>query len=56
MGVGVRQPREGQITAVHSLTSNTLKKIGTDNCSSDIIMVDDGYVDKGYGTPDGSTL
>ena len=56
MGISVRQPREGQMTAVHGLTQRTLEKLGADGIELSKILVDDGYVGEGYGIPAQSTL
>ncbi len=56
MGVSVRQPRERQIGAVHSLTQKTLEKLGGPTIAESKILVDDGYVGEGYGLPAPSTL
>ena len=56
MGISVRQPREPQISAVHELTSLTLKKLGGPAVPASKILVDDGYVGQGYGIPAESTL
>ena len=56
MGVSVRQPRERQMNAVHSLTQKTLEKLGAPGVPLSKILVDDGYVGEGYGIPAESTL
>lgn len=56
MGVSVRQPRERQMNAVHSLTQRTLEKLGVDGVPLSRIIVDDDYVGEGYGIPAESTL
>ena len=56
MGVSVRQPRERQMLAVHSLAQKTLERIGGGALPGDTIIVDDGYVGTGYGVPADSTL
>ena len=56
MGVSVRQPRERQMNAVHSLTQKTLAKLGAPDIPISKILVDDGYVGEGYGIPAESTL
>lgn len=56
MGVSVRQPRERQMNAVHSLTQKTLEKLGANSISLSKILVDDGYVGEGYGIPADTTL
>lgn len=56
MGVSVRQPRERQIKAVHSLAKSTSDKLGAGDIAMDTILVDDGYVGEGYGIPAESTF
>ena len=57
LGVSVRQPRDKQINAVHSLCQRTLTKLGVDDeIPVSKIKVDDGYVGGGYGIPANSTL
>jgi len=56
MGISVRQPRDPQIKAVHTLAKKTAEKIGISAMPSSKIMVDDGYVGEGYGVPAVSTL
>ena len=56
MGISVRQPREKQIAAVHSLTVKTAEKLGTDPAPVSKVLVDDGYIGAGYGIPADSTL
>ncbi len=56
MGISVRQPREAQIKAVHTLTEKTLAKIDCESIAAKKILVDDGYVGDGYGVPAASTL
>ena len=56
MGISVRQPRDRQIRAVHSLTQATLKKLDASPMPADRTLVDDGYVGQGYGIPAPSTL
>jgi len=56
MGISVRQPRDRQIGAVHSLTQKTLETLGAAPAPADKILVDDGYVGAGYGIPAATTL
>jgi L-cysteate sulfo-lyase len=56
MGVSVRQPKERQVNAVHSLVQNTLAKLGEDGIPVERVLVDDGYVGEGYGIPHETTL
>ncbi len=56
LGVSVRQPEEKQIAAVHGLAVRTCQKLGSDPLPVEDILVDDGYVGKGYGYPADSTL
>ena len=56
MGISVRQKRETQVSAVHRLASETLKNLGGPPIPASRILVDDGYVGKGYGIPAESTL
>ncbi len=56
MGISVRQARDQQIKAVHSLTAKTLAKIEAEPISASKICVDDDYVGEGYGVPAQSTL
>ncbi|MEM6886909.1 MAG: D-cysteine desulfhydrase [Pseudomonadota bacterium] len=56
IGVSVRQPRERQVSAVHTLTQRTLEKLGAPSVPLGKIIVDDGYVGEGYGIPAESTL
>ena len=56
MGVSVRQPRERQMQAVHTLTQKTLEKLGVPGLPLSKILVDDGYVGDGYGLPAETTM
>lgn len=56
MGVSVRQPHERQVNAVFGLTQKTVKKLNGSSIAISKILVDDGYVGKGYGIPAESTL
>jgi L-cysteate sulfo-lyase len=56
MGISVRQKKEPQIKAVHALAEKTLAKIGGRGIPSGKVIVDDGYVGKGYAVPAASTL
>ncbi len=56
MGISVRQPRDRQMIAVHTLTQRTLTTLGGPRIAPSQIHVDDGYVGEGYGIPAPSTL
>lgn len=56
MGISVRQPKEQQIKAVHTLVQKTAANLGKGNVPVSKVMVDDGYVGEGYGVPAASTL
>ena len=56
MGISVRQKRERQIQAVHSLVESTLEKLEAPAAPIGKVLVDDGYVGEGYGLPAPSTL
>ncbi len=56
MGVSVRQKREPQIKAVHTLAKQVAEKLGAPAVPASKILVDDDYVGAGYGLPAESTL
>jgi len=56
MGVSVRQPRDRQINAVHTLAQATAQKIDVPPLAADLTIVDDRFVGEGYGVPARSTL
>ena len=56
MGVSVRQKREPQIKAVHTLAKQVAEKLGAPAVPASKILVDDEYVGAGYGLPAESTL
>ena len=56
LGVSVRQPEEKQVAAVHGLAVRTCDKLGSEPLPVADVLVDDGYVGKGYGYPADSTL
>ncbi|MEM9107784.1 MAG: D-cysteine desulfhydrase [Pseudomonadota bacterium] len=56
MGVSVRQPHDRQVKAVHGLAQGTLEKLGAATVDVGKIIVDDGYVGEGYGSPAASTF
>jgi L-cysteate sulfo-lyase len=56
MGISVRQPRERQTNAVHTLAQATAEKLGTKPIPIERTIVDDRFVGKGYGIPAPSTL
>jgi L-cysteate sulfo-lyase len=56
MGVSVRQPRERQMKAVHSLAQATTELLGAAAISAQRTIVDDRFVGTGYGIPVASTL
>ena len=51
MGISVRQPEHIQIENVYNLAVNTAAQLTDAPLSRDRVMVDDGYVGKGYGIP-----
>ena len=56
LGISVRQQKEKQIDAVWDLVKKTTEKLNIPKISRDKILVDDGYVGKGYGIPNEKTL
>ena len=56
LGISVRQPMEKQVSAVHALAVRTCDKLSSEQLPIDDVLVDDGYVGKGYGYPAESTL
>ena len=56
MGVSVRQPRDRQVEAVHTLVKLTLERLEAPTAPVRKVLVDDGYVGDGYGIPAQSTL
>jgi L-cysteate sulfo-lyase len=56
MGVSVRQPRERQMGAVHTLAQATAQKLDASPIPAERTIVDDRFVGKGYGIPAPSTL
>ncbi len=56
LGISVRQPREAQCRAVLGLAARTSTAIGAGDLPEKKILVEDGYVGKGYGLPAPSTL
>ncbi len=56
LGISVRQQKEKQIDAVWELVKKTTEKLNIPKISRDKILVDDGYVGKGYGIPNEKTL
>ena len=56
LGISVRQQKEKQIDAVWDLVKETTEKLNIPKISRDKILVDDGYVGKGYGIPNEKTL
>ncbi len=56
MGVSVRQKREPQIKAVHTLAKQVAEKLDAPVVPASKILVDDEYVGAGYGLPAESTL
>ncbi len=56
LGISVRQQKEKQIDAVWELVKETTEKLNIPKISRDKILVDDGYVGRGYGIPNEKTL
>ena len=56
LGISVRQSRERQVAALHSLARQTIDKLGGSPVPVGKILVDDGYVGDGYGIPAESTF
>ena len=56
MGISVRQPRERQIAAVHTLAAATAAQLTDTPLSLEKTMIDDGYVGAGYGLPTEGTI
>ena len=56
MGISVRQPEEIQIDNVYRLAVKTAALLTDKPLSRDKVLVDDGYVGEGYGTPTDGTL
>ena len=56
MGISVRQPRERQIAAVHTLAAATAATLTDTPLSLEKTLIDDGYVGAGYGLPTEGTI
>tara|TARA_Y100001970_G_C14192809_1_gene836337 strand:+ start:350 stop:1348 length:999 start_codon:yes stop_codon:yes gene_type:complete len=56
LGISVRQSKEKQINSVWELVKKTTQKLDLPKISREKILVDDGYVGKGYGIPNEGTL
>jgi len=56
MGISVRQPEDKQIALVHKLAESTAALLTDEPLGVEKVIVDDGYVGKGYGQPTEGTI